>query len=62
MTKKQITKVVGAIYARIGNGVQVPIMSLGAVREAGEACLREGLTEASAEHAMREALEAVRAN
>jgi hypothetical protein len=62
LSRKQIERNVNDIFRRIGEGVQVPIMSLGTVLSTGERSLQAGETLELAETKMQAALDAVRAN
>lgn len=53
---------IARIYGRACHGVQVPIMSLGAVMRVGEQAVREGLDDEAVGKKLREAADAVRTN
>lgn len=59
-TNRKIDRQVSTIYRKIGEGVQVPIMSLSTIMKAGETALLAGESLAVAEARMQEALDAVR--
>lgn len=58
-SKKAVDAAVSAAFYKVANGVQIPIMKLGAIHEAGrQAFLAGGDVEA----AVKTAVDAVRAN
>lgn len=64
VTKKQAQadrSRVSAIYGRVANGVQVPIMSLGRIMDAGLAAVAAGGDDAAVAAAVRQAVDRVRA-
>lgn len=44
LTTKKADQIISATYAKVANGVQVPIMKLGEIHAAGKRALVEGLT------------------
>lgn len=53
---------IARVYGRACHGVQVPIMSLGAVMREGERAVREGLDDEAVGARLRAAADAVRVN
>lgn len=63
-TKKQVQadrSRVNAVYGRVANGVQVPIMSLGRIMDAGLAALAAGGDDAAIALAVKAVVDRVRA-
>jgi alpha-D-ribose 1-methylphosphonate 5-phosphate C-P lyase len=63
LTKKQIAfnrQRVNAAYGRVGHGIQVPIMQLGSIMDAGEKTIAEGADDARLDSVIADAINAVR--